>query len=39
MNIAEFNPFTDWKSIVRTVVGVAVVLLILKVTGLKKYVS
>jgi hypothetical protein len=39
MNFAELNPFTDWKSVVRLAIGVAVVLLVFRFTGIKKYVS
>jgi len=39
MNWQELIPFSDWKSAVRVIVGVVVVLLLLKVTGTKKYVS
>lgn len=39
MTFADINPFTDIKSVIKAVVLVAVVLFILKVTGLKSYVS
>lgn len=38
MNWQDFVPFTDIKGLIRFTVGVAIVLLIVKVTGLKKYV-
>lgn len=35
----EYAPFTDAKGFVRIVVGVVIVLLVLRLTGLKKYVA
>jgi hypothetical protein len=35
----EYAPFTDAKTFVRVVLGVVIVLLVLRLTGLRKYVA
>jgi hypothetical protein len=35
----DYAPFSDAKSFVRVVLGVVIVLLVLRFTGLKKYVT
>lgn len=37
MKWEDYAPFTDAKSAIRLTLGVVIVLLVLKLTGLKKY--